>query len=241
MAVKLTLFIAWLAHAGSCLWFFLATNLDSSNGQSWKEKIEDSTANQHMYLHGVYWAVTTMFSGSSFMPPSNAWESIFAAVYIIMSALFVTSITSTLAAILIESQMVREEFTKKIRHLTTFMDQQNTPPLLAIAVREDFIARISREGRITEHDIPYLSSVSAPLRAALRYSHYGQHFLRLPLFRVLDVIHDTAILELCSTASTFVELQGGESLFQNNQVMPHAILMSRGSVRYSPLKGGATR
>eukprot|EP00971_Amphidinium_carterae_P100327 1984242-Amphidinium_carterae.1 len=69
-----------------------------------------------------------------------------------MSALFVTSITSTLAAMLIESQMVRQEITKKIRYMTTFMDQQNTPPLLAITVREDFIARISEQTRITEHD-----------------------------------------------------------------------------------------
>eukprot|EP00971_Amphidinium_carterae_P147836 2930361-Amphidinium_carterae.1 len=52
MAINLTLFIAWLTHAGSCLWFYLETNLESSNGRSWRTKIEDGDDDQHIYLHG---------------------------------------------------------------------------------------------------------------------------------------------------------------------------------------------
>eukprot|EP00971_Amphidinium_carterae_P087537 1732091-Amphidinium_carterae.1 len=62
MAIKLMLFIAWLTHAGSCLWFYLQTNMESSNGRSWRTKIEDSDDDQHIYYHGMYWAVTIMFA-----------------------------------------------------------------------------------------------------------------------------------------------------------------------------------
>mmetsp|Transcript_44345 Transcript_44345/g.102430 ORF Transcript_44345/g.102430 Transcript_44345/m.102430 type:complete len:1085 (+) Transcript_44345:54-3308(+) len=232
--VKLLFLIVWLCHAGSCTWYFLQQRVVPSSEPSWLQALDDETqGTQSFYLHGLYWTVSAMFSGSSYLPPSNNVEAIASVTCITFSALFVTSITSNLAAKLIESQEAQQEMKKKLRALNAFMDQRGTPPLLAIAVRENFLHQMSAPAHLTELDIPQLAVLNKELRAHLRHYQYQQGFLQLGVFCILDTLDRYVLQDLCANGLTFFIVRAGNEVFGVNDLMQHAILFTRGSLHYT--------
>mmetsp|Transcript_33878 Transcript_33878/g.79213 ORF Transcript_33878/g.79213 Transcript_33878/m.79213 type:complete len:1120 (-) Transcript_33878:55-3414(-) len=234
--LKLICFIAWLSHFGSCLWFFLERNLTSDDELSWWNRLREDhglSSDSDFYVHGIYWSVTTMFSGASHISPTNTMEFIFAGISVVVGTLFLTSITSTLAVILIESQEGQQERKKKVRALTKFMEQHKTPVLLALAIRTDLVEKISAERRLTELDLPFLATVNPGLRAALREAMYSHHFLMMPLFRVLSVLRDGFIQDLAFSATTFGVTQPREELFNVGKAVQCAILLAKGQLQYT--------
>eukprot|EP00971_Amphidinium_carterae_P000502 10330-Amphidinium_carterae.1 len=179
--IKLLFFIAWLSHVGACMWFYMQRKVVDGEDISWIVELDLRGTFQSDYVRGLYWAVTIMFSGASFMAPTNVPEGIFAALCISVSALFVTSITSNLAAILIEAQEAQQDMKKKVMALNTFMDQRGTSPLLAIAVNTDFQAAMSSPARLTELDIPQLDVLKKELRGQLRTEQYREALMNISL------------------------------------------------------------
>jgi len=240
--MKLLFLIAWLCHSGSCVWYYMEKQLIPASQPSWYQQFEHGEGQdwtQPWYLHGLYWTVSTMFSGASHELPSNVYEAVLSVVCVTASALFVTAVTSNLAAILIESQEATQELKKKLRALNAFMDQRGTPPLLAIAVREDFIAHMSAPARLTETDIPQLTAIKKELRTHLRHAQYSSSFLKLPFCCIVDVLSHKAQEELCANASTFMIVRAGDEIFHVNDVMSHAILLGRGSLQYMSSRASA--
>eukprot|EP00971_Amphidinium_carterae_P141189 2797897-Amphidinium_carterae.1 len=186
--IKLLIFIAWLSHVGACMWFYFERKLVDGEDASWLVDLDNRGTFQSDYARGLYWSVSIMFSGASFIAPTNVPEGVFAAACISVSALFVTSITSNLAAILIEAQEAQQEMKKKVVALNTFMDQRGISPLLAIAVNTNFLARMSSPARLTELDIPQLDLLRKELRGQLREEQYGQHMISICLVRALDIV-----------------------------------------------------
>jgi len=238
MLVKLMCFIAWLSHAGACLWFYLQRTVAADSSHSWLDGLKQNSlreigSDKEFYVEGWYWSVSTMFSGSSYLPPNNVAESVLAGFYVIMGALFVTAITSTLAAILIESQEDRQEMKRNLRKLTLFMEQRDTPVLLALAVRANMLEQAAASPIFTEADLPVLGDLTPALQAALRESQYAGKFLALPFFRVLNVSHYSVIRELCFTAAHIAIVKGGEQVFTFRHEMQHALLLAKGEMLYN--------
>eukprot|EP00403_Amphidinium_massartii_P006203 CAMPEP_0178382038 /NCGR_PEP_ID=MMETSP0689_2-20121128/6291_1 /TAXON_ID=160604 /ORGANISM="Amphidinium massartii, Strain CS-259" /LENGTH=1023 /DNA_ID=CAMNT_0020002237 /DNA_START=99 /DNA_END=3166 /DNA_ORIENTATION=- len=233
--MKLLLLIAWLSHFGSCVWFFIGRSLTDERSTTWYSELPDGLGFEH-YVRGLYWTLSTMFSGASYISPNNTWEAAFAGVCVIIGAIFVTAITSSLAAILIEAQETQQEMKRKDRALTAFMEQRSTPVLLALEVRKDFLARASEAQRITELDLPFLPMVEKSLLAALRESQYAANILSVPILRILCNWGDddgNVLQELCTTVTSFSLLQAGEKAFQPAEVMESAILVAEGHASYS--------
>mmetsp|Transcript_60841 Transcript_60841/g.137110 ORF Transcript_60841/g.137110 Transcript_60841/m.137110 type:complete len:1000 (+) Transcript_60841:120-3119(+) len=239
MLMKLLMLIAWLSHLGSCIWYFLGRSLTGDSGTArttWYSDLDPSESDFEDYVRGLYWTLSTMFSGSSFVAPHATWEAAFAGVWVILGAIFVTTITSNLAAILIEAGEVQQDMKKKDKALTAFMEQRNTPVLLALAVRADFHAKISAAPRLTEIDLPFLTLLSPGLRSALREAQYRKHILALPIFRIMHGWGDDegpVIQELCNLASTLSVVQPGEEVFAPHLLMEHCILMAEGQLKYT--------
>jgi len=233
--MKLLAFIAWLSHFGSCLWFFLQRA--DERDPSWYNQLRDELHfdDYDFYVHGLYWSVSAMFSGASHISPTNSMEFLFSGFYVTMGALFVTSITSSLAVILIEGQEGQQERKKKVRVLTKFMEQTKTPVLLALAIRSAVVERISAEKRLTELDVPFLMNIPPGLRAQLRASQYDMCYRVLPFFRMLSVLHDSLIQDLCFSATTFSVTNAGEELFGMNKVLDHAVVLTKGILQYTDL------
>jgi len=176
-----------------------------------------------------------MFSGASFIEPNKTWEAAFAGVCVLIGAMFVTAITSSLAAILIEAQEVQQEMKRKDRALTAFMEQRRTPVLLALAVRKEFLAKCAEAARLSETDLPFLTVINPSLRASLREAEYRSHYLKFPLFRILSSWSDSDInimQELCYVISTLSVGQAGQEIFNPGKSMEHCLLLSEGNMRY---------
>mmetsp|Transcript_27005 Transcript_27005/g.62356 ORF Transcript_27005/g.62356 Transcript_27005/m.62356 type:complete len:1082 (-) Transcript_27005:8-3253(-) len=225
MLMRLVLVIIWLNHAGACVWNAL---LISSETDSWSNELR---ANVDMYAQGLYWSVSTMFSGSSTLTPMNIRETMLAGLWVVMGALFVTSVTSTLAATLIESHEKQHDMHKKVHKLTTYLGQRKTPIFLSMAIGADFQNKVSASKPLTEQDLPFLQVISAGLRAALREFEYASYFLHLPFFRMLSVPNQFIVKSL-AFASTIRIAKDGDEVFPARQEIEHAMLLASGSANY---------
>jgi len=234
MLAKLLIFIAWLCHVGSCVWYFLGRTLTDEVVETWYSRLEDRGPYFH-YCMGLYWSLSAMFSGASSQLPNTTWEALLSAVCVVLGALFVTAITSTLAAILIEAQEVQQETKRKDRLLTSFLEQHGTPVLLALAVRNNFLSHVAATPRLTEQDLPFLPLLAPQLRAALRESQYGAYFMTLPAFRILTALQDTAMQDMCFTAASTAMLQSGQEIFAAASEVETAIVLTAGKLDYKLL------
>jgi len=231
--LKLCFVIAWLGHIGACLWSFLERVLASSGHQNWHQAMDSELSS---YMQGLYWSVSTMFAGASHTHPVNQVEVFFATMWLVMGAMFVTCITSSLAATLINSHEKRQDISKKIQALNAFMRQQKTPVLLSLSVQANFNEKIMAPRHVTELDLPFLELLAPGLRAALRENQYSESFLLLPSLRMLSVMQENVLQALAFEASTITTARDGEEVFQQSQEMEHAILVSRGSMKYNSVR-----
>mmetsp|Transcript_31601 Transcript_31601/g.73691 ORF Transcript_31601/g.73691 Transcript_31601/m.73691 type:complete len:1111 (-) Transcript_31601:174-3506(-) len=240
--MKLFFVIAWLSHVGSCIWYALedviikGSGTSDASAESWHSNLmatEWASSEDLLYVHGLYWAVSTMFAGSSYLTPLHPLEAAFSMCWLVMGALFVTTITSTLAAKVLDVQGRMGETVKQMRVLNGFMGQCKTPVLLALAVKANFTEKMLSPKRLTELDIPYLSTVTPGLRAALREHQYGSFFLQLPLFRVLNVLSADAVQTSCLAASHVTLVREGQEIFGARQSLEHAILLTHGKLCYT--------
>jgi len=226
---KLLFVIAWLGHIGSCLWYALERSY-SDQDVTWQDSLPIDTEIS-TYLQGLYWSVSTMFSGSSYSLPVKTSEVFLATLWLVMGALFVTSITSTLAATLIDAHEKQQDMNKKVQSLTTFMAQRKTPVLLSLAIQANFHEKLLAPKHLSELDLPFLELVAPTLRAALREKQYAACFLHLPFFRMLSTVHD-GILQALTFEASVLAAKEGEEIFHAQQEMVHAFLLSRGTMRY---------
>eukprot|EP00403_Amphidinium_massartii_P007386 CAMPEP_0178370010 /NCGR_PEP_ID=MMETSP0689_2-20121128/75_1 /TAXON_ID=160604 /ORGANISM="Amphidinium massartii, Strain CS-259" /LENGTH=1095 /DNA_ID=CAMNT_0019989805 /DNA_START=37 /DNA_END=3324 /DNA_ORIENTATION=- len=232
-AVRFAFFILWLNHVGSCLLFGLSSVFQSDTGRSWLEDInETNPSSQFQYLQGLYWSAASMFSGACPNQPTNSWEAVFAELYLVSSALFVTCVTASLAARLIESQLSGQEQTKAIRKLNKYLLQHKTEPMLAIAIRNQFFSRMRQQRRLSEIDLPFLRLLSAQLRSDLRYHLYGKRFLHTPFFRMCDTLEHNIIREVCFYAASPMLAQPGEEIIVPRCVVEHAFILLQGNMQY---------
>jgi len=238
LIMKLMLVVSWLAHMGACIWFTVGRSALVDGGATWKDSY---SGNISSYMRGLYWSTSTMFSGASHTNPQNETELALSVAWIVLGALYVTCITSLLAASLISNYEKKQEMFKKMQMLTTFLAQRRTPVLLSLAVQADFHRKLLEQDTVTELDLPSLSRVSAGLRSALRESQYTEACLALPFFRLLSHVRPSIVSGLCSTMSSFSVRRSGEKLFEARQLEDRAILLARGQMSYMKVNCSDTR
>eukprot|EP00971_Amphidinium_carterae_P001309 25809-Amphidinium_carterae.1 len=173
-----------------------------------------------------------MFSGAPPLVPASLPELWLALFWIIMGALFLTTVTSTLAARLIEFSETQQDLNRKVQMLTTFMGQKKTPIWLSLAISANFHKKLLAAEPVSERDLPFLHMVTPSLRAALREHQFESQFLQLPIFRMLSVLHPKLTRELCFASSCSIFMDA-EDVFGLQQEMDHAFLLFGGLIRYS--------
>jgi len=230
MIIKLLFIIAWLCHVGACVYHVLQESHEGDGVESWADH---SSGSIPPYTSALYWSVSTMFSGASFLDPCNSAEALLSMFWLLMGALCVTIITSTLAATLIAAHEKQQELQKKARCLNSYLGQRQTPVLLSVAINSDFQKKLMAPKPLTELDLsPFFQVISPGLRAALREFEYTDSFLGLPLFRMLSAVGKGLIKELAFGAVVRVA-SDGEEIFAPRQDTEHALLLAKGSATYS--------
>eukprot|EP00971_Amphidinium_carterae_P236020 4684351-Amphidinium_carterae.1 len=72
---KIIFLIAWINHLGGCMWYFWG----KTSARNWHSFVSNSpsepvTYEPEQYALFLYWSVTAMVSGASFMSPTSVQE-----------------------------------------------------------------------------------------------------------------------------------------------------------------------
>mmetsp|Transcript_17997 Transcript_17997/g.42040 ORF Transcript_17997/g.42040 Transcript_17997/m.42040 type:complete len:1060 (-) Transcript_17997:220-3399(-) len=247
LVLKLLFVIFFFGHLGACVWHGMEhSDLLRDEADSWRENHEGYIPS---YIRGLYWAVSTVFSGSSHLNPLNQYEALLSVVWLALGAVFVTSVTSAMAATLIESHARQQEVNKQVQVLTSFLHQRHTPILLALAVHSDFMARVYEPIGLSEEDVA-LHLIAPSLRAALREHMYAPSLLQSAFFRMIDVVQVGLIQTICFSAAEVSVVVAGTDIFYHKQQIDNLFLVSSGMLTYtsalqaqsvSPAHGAASR
>jgi len=231
LVLKLFFAITLIGHVGACVWHGMeASNAVNDEQDSWKR---DQEGVMPSYIRGFYWAVSTVFSGGSHLNPLNIFEAVLSLVWLVLGALFVTSVTSTMAATLIESQSRQQDASTKVQALTTFLHQRHAPMRLAMALHSDLMRKLEDPVSVSEKDLP-MQLVAPRLRASLREALYAPPLLQASgFFRMISAVQDGFVLSVCFNAADVMVSAAGETIFHQRQEFNSAILITRGLFVYT--------
>jgi len=138
---------------------------------------------------------------------------------------------------LIASQEKRQAQNGQVQLLRSWLSQQKTPTLLSLAVQANFKEKAGRKEALTENDIPLADMIAVGLREALREHQYSDAVLELPFFRMMCVLANGILKEICFTMSSVLVVKAGEEVFHPAQEIEHAILLAEGSMSYNWFEG----
>mmetsp|Transcript_57475 Transcript_57475/g.136692 ORF Transcript_57475/g.136692 Transcript_57475/m.136692 type:complete len:1075 (+) Transcript_57475:108-3332(+) len=233
---KLLLLIMWFNHVGACLWHFVGM---SEFLTDWHAEEQDTSwtppsADIYLYSFGYYWSAAAMFSGATITFPETTFQNVYSAVIVIFGVIFASSLTSTLAALLIESQISERENTSRMRTLRLFLQQHSVSVPLSVAIQRQVMARMQAERRLSDQDVPALHLISADMRANLRHSLCEPLLMTNDIFRALYDV-DAKFMEdlLVSPAITIHSNVPGEEVFDTGVTMNGARVVVFGQLRYT--------
>jgi len=229
---KLVVLILWLNHLGSCCWH-AALNFEESESESWSQALfTNDNSPGYVYLLGLYWSMTTMFSGSSFTPPTRPSECLLSSGFIIFGVFFVSSLVSALAAMLVEIQMLKRESTQKITLLRKYLRQFDIEPELSVSILKQAKERSRSNKRILEEDVHGLSMISAELHSRLRCNQYGSLIALHPVMGVCHHLERPWLPDVFHYAVKFLSLSPGETIFSPGMNVEGPYLIVAGTARY---------
>jgi hypothetical protein len=240
---KLVLIILWLNHVGACLWITVENNQSSATGASWAKTVanmhngndvEDAgLSDAYVYLIAYYWAITTMFSGASFLAPMTTLESVFACSYVLFGILLASSMFSFMAAMLMDSHHRNREKWAKFSKLQNFLQQQGVNRVLSLMIQRQARERMTVERRLVQTDVSVIMLLSAELRGQLKYSLWSPVIRRNPLWRTCEYVDEKVLKSLCKTGIGCVTLEPGEILFEPGDILEQTYFQVWGKLRYT--------
>eukprot|EP00929_Paragymnodinium_shiwhaense_P118868 TRINITY_DN90769_c0_g1_i1.p1 TRINITY_DN90769_c0_g1~~TRINITY_DN90769_c0_g1_i1.p1 ORF type:complete len:1361 (-),score=356.81 TRINITY_DN90769_c0_g1_i1:263-4345(-) len=229
---KSLIFITWINHIGCCLWYWIGREAQQNGvASSWLDELSEQNA--YMYANGYIWSTTTIIGGESPMTGENAFELLFQVSWLMTGLVVGTSLISTIAAMMTELQMKKQELTDKMSSLRRFLREQNVDFHLALAVQHQARLRMSSRRRLSSTDVPALQMISAALRIELRCAICERFFLMHPLIRTFNEI-DRGVTKN-ALASGVVELNflnPGDCIFESKKTAQFAYFLSRGQLTY---------
>jgi len=243
---KLVFVILWLNHLGSCFWWVFVKNYKdySTTDNSWHDLIiadSDVPANVNngeldafWYVSGFYWSITAMFSCASVLPPQNYAETVFSIVYIIFGMLFGSSLISSVAAMLVDFQVVTRDQNEKLRTLRKYLRQNGVQPSLSLKIQKQIVERIFADTRLSHQDVPVLALLSTKLRANLWYEIYAPRLMSEPVLMMCDGVDDLLLGDMCSSDTVMMQSVGpGHIIFNPNTNLDRAFYIVGGKVHYT--------
>jgi hypothetical protein len=245
---KLVFLILWLNHLGGCLWWVFVTHVHSSRASdtdsSWHAEIAEQYETTDLksdmqrylfwYLQGVYWSVTAMFSGASFRPPTNSAETIFALFFVIFGMLFGSTLISSVAAMLLDFQLIQRERWEKMRTLQIFLRQHRIAAKLSQEIQTQISRRMNSEKLIARKDVTVLNMLSTRLSNMLKTELHGPVLMTNIFLRICDQLDDVLIQDLATHCVDWLALDTGQKLFATNEHITEAFNITNGMLAYTP-------
>jgi len=188
------------------------------------------------YWVGLYWSTSTMFSGSSYLEPQNPFESVLSQAVVIFGAFFISFLVSDLSAIQINFQMMRQEQVQKLRNLRQFLNQHKVMSILSLAIQKQVSSRMNARKNLSIQEVSALKLVSTSLRSELRVFIHKPCIVHHALVRVIEIVHEELLMEMCGTLLNPCIVEPGEAIFQPSIKIETARIPLWGTLEYVPAR-----
>jgi len=242
--MKILLFILWVNHVFSCIWYLtgraaLSGVLHADTNQSWLDLPVGDTTFENVgvafqYTSCMHWSMTQMTPGSMEIVPQNSYERAFNIFCLVFGLLFGTTLVGQISSKMVQFNMSRQVELRRTDELRRFLRENNVAAALALRIQRQSADRMQDKSRLSEQDVEDIKHLSAHLRLLLRQEIFIPHLVRHPLFSSWGARDPSAVKDLCSSGLVCFEcLAPGHDLFTSKHSMDRAYLFLRGRAVYS--------
>merc|ERR1712150_63077 len=178
------------------------------------------------YLISLQWSVAHLTQGSAFVTAHSYPEKIYSllvlSVGFLVSAAFVSSITTSMTRLQIIGSQQQVEFSKLRRYLR----HHGVYTKLAVLInRSAKRAATLRQHNVTENDIQLLTFLSEPLRMELHFDVHGRVLWSHPLLQSYVLTSAEVMRQVCHTAVKVKFASASDVLFNRGDKSMNASML----------------
>eukprot|EP00747_Dinoflagellata_sp_TGD_P028369 gnl/TRDRNA2_/TRDRNA2_133225_c0_seq2.p1 gnl/TRDRNA2_/TRDRNA2_133225_c0~~gnl/TRDRNA2_/TRDRNA2_133225_c0_seq2.p1 ORF type:complete len:881 (-),score=155.99 gnl/TRDRNA2_/TRDRNA2_133225_c0_seq2:146-2788(-) len=235
----MALFIG-VAHMIACFWYGIGRSTSVAGRSNWVEQHGFGRSSiEYKYATSLHWSLT-QFIGSMDVQPHNWLERLFAVLVLIcafmMSAAFISSITSTMTRL----HIVSSRQTSQIAVLRRYMRQNGISQQLMTRIQRNAQYAMEEQQRNTpEAEVELLPLVSEPLRTELHFELYAPMLTEHPLFAHFEQENPAGLRKVCHLGMSTKALSGGDTLFTEGEApeLLQMFFLCRGKGQYTTSGG----
>eukprot|EP00928_Gymnodinium_smaydae_P029119 TRINITY_DN22020_c0_g1_i2.p1 TRINITY_DN22020_c0_g1~~TRINITY_DN22020_c0_g1_i2.p1 ORF type:complete len:942 (-),score=112.88 TRINITY_DN22020_c0_g1_i2:236-3061(-) len=240
----LMVIMIYFTHFVCCGWYMISRMpYLSDSGSSWLAEFEEQSdilpevahGMTYQYTTSLHWAVTQLSPGSMEVVPNNSSERIYSIIILLISLIFGSSFTATLASMMTQYRMRLEETSNKFLQLQLYLRQERVQKHVGIAVIMHVASRQKDvKTRLRMKDVSSLSVASQSVKDALIYTIRMKVLSSHPLIGSLNVFDQSGVKAICTEAFETNEYIEGDSVFDDDSSGSSMFFFAHGLCRYRP-------
>jgi len=217
---KVILVLLIVAHYIACVWYAIGRFATYEN--TWLKEYEIiALETMQQYTVSFHWSLA-QFSGEMIYMGQNNMERVFMVIIlfgaILMSAWFISSITTTMTQL----QMITSHQTARFTALRRYLvDQCISRPLAVRVQRNAQYEVLEAKKNVHETSVDLLRLISNPLLVELHFEINGHVLMTHPFFENYHDINPGGIRKVCHVAVHGMSVHPGDVLFRNLEVPTH--------------------
>lgn len=230
--VKNLVTIVAVNHVLACIWYWIGS---TGGSKGWVATFDMVDAELSVkYLTSVHWSFAQFTPGASPIQPYTIPERLLAvsvlALGLVIATCFVSSITSTMAAVWMANRYSNTQHLL----LRKFLNQNKVSRELGSRITHyvDFILEL-RHKRVHISKVHFLSFLSGPLHIDLQTEIFAPTLSWHPCFDQLVASSKAVMREICTVAVTgSQEYAKGDKVFQRGKEATHMLFLTVGAMVY---------
>lgn len=238
--IGLFFLILWLNHLLCCVWYWIGWNAPSDTELRWitlgdaGDVVYGDRDILFQYITSFHWSIAQLTLGAIEVNATNTWERIYSIFLLLVGLLFSSTLVSSLSATMIDFQMRMNTTYQRVRMLRNYLRQNKVDGILSHRVMQQAEKRVANKEKLCENDVVMLHSLSASLRAELRFYIFKPHLQRHPLFRLWVNLSAATARQLCydGGALEYIFLQPLDDLFVAGEQADAAFCLVSGTLWY---------
>lgn len=233
--LKVTCFILGLAHLIACIWYGIGATADTDSSWVWYYGYSDRSLSDR-YIMSFHWSLVTFAGATQDVRSRNtgerAFEVIVAFIIFCSTAVFVSSLTSSLTRLQIISGSKSTQFIALRKYLS---NRGISRRLMVRVQRNAQYVFMDKQRHMPEAEVELLSIISEPLRVELHYEEWFPVYKEHAFFAWYAQNNPAGMRKICHLATSNKTLSSGDILFTNSEIPsdPHLYIVLAGTMEYS--------
>jgi len=203
--------VFFVAHLIACIWYAVGLQGGDSGWVAY-HGLQDS-GTQTCYIWSLHWSLAQFSGEVIFMPQTiteRGWAIFVMILTFIFSALFISSITTSMTRLLIVAGQQSQQLLALRRYLFSLRISASLVVRMQCSAQRTLL-----EQKKTAPDL--LELISEPLRADFHYELHSPHLMAHPFFYFYNEVHPASIRRVCHLAVSSLSLSRGDVVFSDNE------------------------